>query len=543
MTNKATKLSIYLLKKDENIDNVIKNIDDISKKINRKDIGGGTFFYKESSLNTPSWVKSFFDNELLEINLKNKSTSAVYIKTVDVDDDKRTFLIPFGYGHSMIDDIFCEGDFGMRLTLNIVEKSSIKQVKTRALTKDPKNTIAQLGQKGALSDFGIDIEQDLIEEVTGIPEESYIDTFGSGPVTGRVRFSVSKKTSINDIDNFLRECLFHYQKDTYKIRYPFMENVKHIRSPQFLNDKLIEHLKEGKENDDVKVWMAIPDSIEWDRVKGFLFPGRGNDLVDDISFDYFKQCTLENNIKKLDIQFLNNKKVVSISKESDMIDKRWSLFQCLCCEIHDNGNDFILSNANWYKIDNNFAKGVQKDYEKIMEESKGQKALLEAYKGEHEKEYNKRLAKSSNELVLMDRVMIPHGQTGSTIEFCDVYDKNKKSFIHVKIYHGSGPLSHLFAQARISGKLFLYDPEFRKKVHKKEAGIPEEDMALNVNTKLDASKYKVIYAIISDKEEDLNLPFFSKVNLRNEINQLRVLGFQEIYLIKIQRTQQESIAA
>ncbi len=130
----------------------------------------------------------------------------------------------------------------------------------------------------------------------------------------------------------------------------------------------------------------------------------------------------------------------------------------------------------------------------------------------------------------MDRKNINYGGGSSSVEFCDVYDTEKKAFMHIKNYYGSSALSHLFAQGRVSGQLFLSDPKFRKKVKEKEPSLP-----FDPDTNPSPSDYKIIFGIISESENDLNLPFFSKVNFKNERNLLNTFGFKGVYLTKIKR--------
>ena len=130
----------------------------------------------------------------------------------------------------------------------------------------------------------------------------------------------------------------------------------------------------------------------------------------------------------------------------------------------------------------------------------------------------------------MDRKNIRYGGGASAIEFCDVYDADNKTFIHVKNYYGSSALSHLFAQGRVSGQLFLNDGSFRKKVKEKVGILP-----FNPTDTPTATSYKIIFGIISESQDELNLPFFSKVNFKNEKKLLEAFGFKNIYLIKINR--------
>jgi uncharacterized protein (TIGR04141 family) len=113
---------------------------------------------------------------------------------------------------------------------------------------------------------------------------------------------------------------------------------------------------------------------------------------------------------------------------------------------------------------------------------------------------------------------------GSRFEFCDLYDKSGK-MIHIKRYSGSSELSHLFAQGLVSSELFLESEEFRSEVNLKlsnDCKIPD------VSKKPDASKYEIVFAIISSstKPGRKNIPFFSQVNLRNVIQRLTGRGYK-----------------
>src|SRR3989344_4114677 len=190
---KTNRISVYLLKKG------VSPKDTLKKEYKNKTInnGGGIFYYDESHVNTPSWIKGFFSTELDDLRLLNQSSKGVYFKKVTIESEERVFAIPFGYGHSMINKLNCEDDFGLKIVLNLVGK--IRKIEKRTLSSDPKNTIEQLSKIGDISDFGIDIEQDLIEEITGKPKDLY---FGDNLVTGKVAFTASVKVNMNNIEKF-----------------------------------------------------------------------------------------------------------------------------------------------------------------------------------------------------------------------------------------------------------------------------------------------------------------------------------------------------
>jgi len=122
----------------------------------------------------------------------------------------------------------------------------------------------------------------------------------------------------------------------------------------------------------------------------------------------------------------------------------------------------------------------------------------------------------------MDKKLIVHGGGYSKIEFCDLYSKDKK-IIHVKHYGGSAVLSHLFSQGVVSGELLLADKEFREKVNEK---LSNGHKINNPNDKPNPSDFQIIFGIISSSSKQLEIPFFSKVSLRNAKRRLETYGYK-----------------
>ncbi|MCD4705514.1 TIGR04141 family sporadically distributed protein, partial [bacterium] len=54
----------------------------------------------------------------------------------------------------------------------------------------------------------------------------------------------------------------------------------------------------------------------------------------------------------------------------------------------------------------------------------------------------------------------------------------------------------------------------------------------NFKKKPKSSEYEIIYAIISKSEKDLDIPFFSKINIRNAKRRLETFGYS-VSLLKI----------
>ena len=514
---KTNKISAYLLKEG------VSPSDIFQKDYNNKSLKGeNIFYYDESRVNKPSWIKGFFGNELNDLELLNRSSKGVYFVKVTIGSKERFFALPFGYGYSMIDKLYCEDDFGFKIVLNLVGK--IRKIKKRTLSSDPKNTTEQLSKIGDISDFGIDIEQDLIEEITGKPNDSY---FGNNLVTGKVAFTASIQVDIGNVEEFLKRCFEYYQKKDYQKRFAFIDQVKEIRDVDEWNAKLIDQLKNSN-NENVQVWMAIPEIIEWEDVAGFSYSNKKDNLVDDILLEDFQKSLSDSQKKLLDIDWLKKKKISCFRSSSDQEYINWSAFDCLYCEVTKDRRKILLSNGKWYEIAEGFVDQVETSYKNTIDNSLGIN-FIDCNKKEHEDKYNKRLSKEIGG-VLMDRKNIIYGGGSSSVEFCDVYDEKNKALIHIKNYYGSSALSHLFAQGKVSGQMFLSDKKFRDKVKEKE-----KELKFNPGTNPRPNDYKIIFGIISESKKSLNIPFFSKVNFKSTKNLLNTFGYKNVFLTKIQR--------
>lgn len=135
----------------------------------------------------------------------------------------------------------------------------------------------------------------------------------------------------------------------------------------------------------------------------------------------------------------------------------------------------------------------------------------------------------------MDKKNIPYGGGYNKIEFCDLFSKNKE-IIHVKIYGGSSVLSHLFNQGLVSGELYKSEKSFRNKVNEEL----EDDFKLSDTNNINPSNYKVIHVIISHVRKELNIPFFSKVSLKNAKKRLETIGY-DVCLIKIKSDKKNDV--
>jgi uncharacterized protein (TIGR04141 family) len=209
----TNKLSVYLIKEEypEHKD-ILKKIDTLQKK----DVNGvGILYFGESHTSKPSWLEKFFGSSLGDDieKLFNSSSKAVLLANVKVAANKeRVFAIPFGYGWTFLNHGVWEERFGLKITLNTVDPNNLRRIDKKNISSVPKDTSEQLSREGVAADFGIDIEQDLIQSITGKTKE---EGFGK-TIMGKDSLSLSVKVDLSNIQEFLKKVYKKYESDEYK---------------------------------------------------------------------------------------------------------------------------------------------------------------------------------------------------------------------------------------------------------------------------------------------------------------------------------------
>jgi uncharacterized protein (TIGR04141 family) len=180
---------------------------------------------------------------------------------------------------------------------------------------------------------------------------------------------------------------------------------------------------------------------------------------------------------------------------------------------------YLLNGGKWYIVAGDFVATVNEAYKLIPDYD----LRLPDFDDPSEGKYNERVvAETAGQFALMDSKGIRHGGGQSQIEFCDLFSANG-DIIHVKRYGSSSVFSHLFAQGKVSGELFQMDEDFRKKVSEE---LPDGFKIAQSEQRPATDQYRVVYAIISDAPGDLEIPFFSRLNMKNSTRSLVSMGYR-----------------
>lgn len=147
--------------------------------------------------------------------------------------------------------------------------------------------------------------------------------------------------------------------------------------------------------DDREIWMAVPDIIEWSSAGGYKYiDSETKKSEDDIRLEDFLNSLNNSQKKNITLDLLKKKRVYQYNQDNQKINS-YLVYKCFFAELKEENKIYLLMNGKWYEIDSGFVNKVQKDYEKILNDSiKKYKIDFPLHiKGQHEPKYNKGVAK------------------------------------------------------------------------------------------------------------------------------------------------------
>ena len=519
---KTAQLNIFLVKPEFDHQNQIIKEDECSDpvEIPISEAGKGKLYIKRKPGKYPKWSSIFKD--VIEINLigKTKNVSAAFLLKVS----DRFFVLVFGSGgRFLLKDDVCEERFGLLVALNSVDRESFRCIDKQSLDSIDSHTRVQSGYETTADQFGLDVEQDMLKAIVGKPMNA---SLGSR-MTGTDSLTVSVQTELANIPALLTAYIENFEKDLSKTDYQWVNNISAVKSNSSTVHKLDEELIVKFNNKDYSnLWLAIPQIIDWEAVKGFIFTNGKKILHPDINLEGFLSTVKDD--ASITLELLKSRRVYCADEEHNSIYSSWPIYKCIYAEIDHEENKYILNDAKWFKVNKSFVKKTDVDFQAIESSA----LSLPLYFGGGEGKYNSDTVNANPDqfVLLDDKNKIFHGGGHGQVEVCDLLSINKQ-LIHVKIYGKSSVFSHLFAQGFVSGQLLQLDSEFRHKV-KSKLHQPFCDL-INVEKRPDEREFTVIYAVISDSPgDDLQLPFFSRVNLNNTAKTLKGFGYN-VEILKI----------
>ncbi|MDC0711914.1 TIGR04141 family sporadically distributed protein [Stigmatella sp. ncwal1] len=482
----------------------------------------GTLYTSESPAKKPRWV-SFVEEgfpEGIPIDPSSTPGAVLLLKA-----DSRLFALTFGQGRHLLKADACEVDFGLKVTLNMVDAAKLRSLDMRTFEESTLHTRRQVSRNSSLDAFNVDVIRDLLGAVTGEPPDAGF----AKRLTGRDALTLTGAVLFSELANTCKVLLKAYKENKYKENFAWVDNIRLVKDGflrEELNQQLMQAINKGELH---KIHLAPPEVIDWTQA-GFRYPSERVGVDEPHSDLDITEC-LEALAKRaggsasaleLTLDDFKKGKIRVVYEDSSYEHEQWPLYNCLVAELSGKESLHILSAGQWFKIEKTFAAQTLKDAKGFVKELTGFPA---ARPGETEGDYNARVAQGSKSLALLDKHLLKSKGARTPIEPCDLFSLSGQ-FIHIKRKVRSSALSHLFSQGSVAAETFLRDDSFRKKL---KAAMTQQNPSLAAL--LDdpiPSNYEIVFAVItgSKREWPEALPFFSQLNFVRHAQRLSGYGFK-----------------
>jgi uncharacterized protein (TIGR04141 family) len=484
----------------------------------------GTLYVQAVPEHPPSWAPLFEGLTDTSVFERVRTASALYI----TEAGGRLFALAFGHGRHLMQPGAYEDRFGLLVVINALKSDELRSIDKRTFDTVDQNVRAQVSQRSPATEFGIDIEKDLIRGITGQPSDPELGT----RMTGVDSLVVSVDVSIPKLGALLIRYLEAFHSDAYKqAGFGWIDQIHQVGDKTLekakLDAKLIEKMAEAKAagGHATGLWLAIPDVVDYAGIHRFRFTG-SSDSHNDLHLPGFIRALGSDDVITVDL--LKKKYAYAVDDDGHPVGDKWPVYKCIHLEIEDGDETFLLATGKWFRIRKAFTDEVNDFYDAIPSKDLG---WIE-YAHSSEGAYNKAVYESApSTYALMDAIGIPVGGIRDKIEFCDLYSSSGE-LIHVKRYGASSLLGHLFNQGLVSGEHLRSDKNFLNAVNKK---LPKShQLALKDSIPRDVSGFTVVFAIVSEaQEQELHIPFFAKVAFKHACTRLRSLGYVNLAKAKI----------
>ncbi|MCA8107481.1 TIGR04141 family sporadically distributed protein [Burkholderia semiarida] len=514
----------------------------------------GYLYTAQSESAPPSWisiVREFSGDDLAY--LKNSHCSAVLFLDVAPSDRRkrtRTFVITFGSGHHFLNPDSYVRNFGLRVTLNSVERDDLRNLDIALLDTTLIQKRIQASRRTDLRDFGIDVQSDLLRLAGGSPADKGF----ARALTGRDALILTAKMKPSDIIEKCRVALDLYGSKRYEENFKFIDHIIPETRPQ-----IVQHL--DREVFGALIGMvggaasslhiALPEVINPEHTFEIGYYGVGlksgsKTVYPDVEIeDYVAELHAGRVEDIADMAALKSSHEVRVmAGDAGSGQYRCRLYDCFVFEMKYDRATYILFSGEWYRIDSDYYARVDANFTKYI----GKSPFLKSTNSANEKELIDELNKDKDLLNLDQVKLSPANAPGANLEPCDFLSRSKQ-LIHLKDGHDSAPISHLWNQGLVSAECLVSDAEFRQQLLDKASARQKEQKRIGFlqllprkSDKPVTSAYTIVYGIMrtayasAKKSKRLDLPFFSKVSFQSVAERIERMGFKiEVHLIEKKR--------
>lgn len=473
----------------------------------------------------PNWLRDLRTTFSVPGQVLNSSACAILAFKAH----GRMFVSTFAHGWTCLEDDNIEGDFGLRVALNSLDEKKLKRLE-RANLGDALRGVSQSPFQREFTSFGLDDSLDLIRRLSGLTrQEASADS-----VSGSRSLKVSGDFEIESLPNIAGEALafyssVDYRNSSFKI-IDFVSPIADSRLASLLDDLAAQSIRDSQGQFE----LGLPVSYTDDSLT-YKFSGPGlRGSYPDLLMRHYTEA-LGDRIADCDSTMLKEHKVIAVYSD-DTPSQKWSVRSSLIGSMTYNDGRYAINEGEWYRIDDSFKASIEEGFISLKEEWGVQpiplRKIYDATGARYQTEpsYNQEWATRDGFLLLdTHEIQIPSVRR-SQFEPCDLLDVENKRFIHVKkSSRRSSVLSHFFKQGSNSGQQFARFPAAWSQLLVLVGQLhgPEAEHKLKIVID-DDRKWKVEFVIADTPRQNgsFNIPFFSKISLRDESISLKAMGYE-----------------
>jgi uncharacterized protein (TIGR04141 family) len=298
-----------------------------------------------------------------------------------------------------------------------------------------------------------------------------------------------------------------------------------------LDELAAQAIRDGEE----RFELGLPIGFEDDAVS-YRFAGPGlRGSHPDLLMRHYTDA-MGDRLAEVTPDVLRAHRIIAEFNDDGRPDTKWSVRTALIGSLEHENERFATNEGEWYRIEQNFRDAIEEGFNGLVETwdvppEPLRKIFDEQGNGRYESEaaYNVRFAQQHG-YVLLDKALIQvPGVDRSEFETCDVLDVAGKRFLHIKkSSRRSSVLSHLFKQGANAARHFnMFAGAWARLREVVVANAGEQAANQLDEVRADDRPWKVEFVIADTPRTDgrFNIPFFSKVSLRDEVRMLRAMHY------------------
>ncbi len=475
----------------------------------------------------PEWMKRL-DQRVQGVRLENrKSVAALLFVQVGA----HVLVITFAHGWMLLNENLFESDFGLRVAVNALNPEKLKRLE-RSNLGDALQGVSQSPFQRDFNSFGVDDALDLVKKLSGAAQ----DASGLDTVTGARSLKITGEYSFDDVVAMSSDIVSLYTSTDYRnTAFSVLDSVLPVTDGP-LNVELLQMAVDSIRASEDRFELGLPANTEAEGVS-FRFAGPGlRRAYPDLLLRHYTEA-LGGDLAAISINTLSSHKIIS-EFDDDRPNMTWSLKKALLGSLSRNGERYAINDGQWYRIDDAFRQSVENQFDSVVADWDVPKPdpILKTYdeagngRIEPEGVYNTRIAVDLG-LVCLDTESITIPEViRSGFEPCDLLDVENKRFVHVKkSSRRSNILSHFFKQGSNSGQQFKKVPATWPQLIQlvRNNGHEAEAQSLEAMGGELSNGWTVEFWIVDAPRADgsFNIPFFSKISLRDEVTDLRAMQY------------------